>query len=162
MRAPFSRKYVSEKGIAMSNWSKTFQTFWSHSFVFPLENNLKIEISRFLLPLKDNLLDTFNKSRTPTSGIHVSEQDIVMPNWSKSFQQFWSHSTVFNLQRLSKNLNFHSCFTFNRPTVGYSQRNVCRYFQKICRWPRYSDVKLIKSNSNFLVRLVRFSFRKTT
>ena len=36
-RAPTSRKYVVEKGLAMSNWSKTFETFWSHSCVFALE-----------------------------------------------------------------------------------------------------------------------------
>ena len=34
MRAPTSRKYVAEQGIAMPNGSKTFQIFRSHSSVF--------------------------------------------------------------------------------------------------------------------------------
>ena len=37
--APTSRKYVAQQGIGtiMSNLSKTFQTFLSHSSVFALE-----------------------------------------------------------------------------------------------------------------------------
>ena len=41
-RAPTSRKYVSGQAVMMPNWSKTFQTFWSHFFVFTLKNNIKI------------------------------------------------------------------------------------------------------------------------
>ena len=36
-RVPFSRKYIAEQGVAMSIWSKTFQTFWSHSSGFALQ-----------------------------------------------------------------------------------------------------------------------------
>ena len=41
-RAPTSGKYVGEKGIVMSNWSKWFQTSWSHSSVCALEKEPKI------------------------------------------------------------------------------------------------------------------------
>ena len=37
------------------------------------------------LPLKDTLSDTFSETRAPTYRKFVAEQDIVMPNWSKTF-----------------------------------------------------------------------------
>ena len=40
-RAPTSRKHVAEQGIKMPNCSKTFQGFWSRSFVFALEKQPK-------------------------------------------------------------------------------------------------------------------------
>ena len=159
-RAPTSRKYVSEQAIVMPNWSKTFQNFWSHSFVFALENNLKIKISRVFLPLKDILLDTFSETRAPTSRKHVSEQSIVMSNWSMKFQTFWSHSSAFPLEKQPKNINFQSFFISNRPFAGYFQWNACIYFQKICMWRRYSGAKFIKNVSNFFVALLHFGFRK--
>ena len=109
-RAPTSRKYVSEQAIVMPNWSKTFQTFWSHSFIFALENNLKIKISRDFLPIKNTSLDTFSETRALTSRKHVSEQSIVMSNWSIKFQTFWSHSSAFPLEKQPKNINFQSFF----------------------------------------------------
>ena len=49
--------------------------------------------------------------RTPTSEIYVVEQDILMPNWSKTFQTFRSHSSVFATEKLRKSLNFQRFFT---------------------------------------------------
>ena len=207
----------------MPNWSNTFWTFWSHSFVFAWENDLKIWISRVFSPLKDTLLDTFHETRAPTCRKHVSEQAIVISNWSIKFQTFWSHSSVFPLEKQPKNLNFHSFFTSNKPFVGYFQWrrartsrkylakqgvvmpnwtkiiqtfrshssistienlpknlnfqslfisnrsfggyfqwNVCTYFQRIYSLTMYSDAKLIKNNSKFLVTLLRFCYRETT
>ena len=83
-----------------------------------------------------------------------------MLNWSKTFQTFRSHSSVFNLEKLPNNLNFHSFFNSNRAFGGYFQWNACTYFQKICNWARYSDVKLIKNIWNFLFTLLCFYFRK--
>ena len=37
------------------------------------------------LPLIDPLLATFNETRAPTSKKYVTEQGIVMQNWSKTF-----------------------------------------------------------------------------
>ena len=106
----YFQKYVAEQGIVMPNWSNTFWTFWSHSFVFAWENDLKIWISRVFSPLKDTLLDTFHETRAPTCRKHVYEQAIVMSNWSIKFQTFWSHSSVFPLEKQPKNLNFYSFF----------------------------------------------------
>ena len=112
------------------------------------------------LPLKDNLVATFSETRAPTSRKYVAEQDTMMPNWSKTFQNFWSHFSVFALEKQPKNLNFQSVFTSKRPFGGYFLWNACTYFQKICSWTRYSDSKLSKNISNFLAALLRFSFRK--
>ena len=160
--APSSRKYVAEQGIVMPNWSNTFWTFWSHSFVFAWENDLKIWISRVFSPLKDTLLDTFHETRAPTCRKHVSEQAIVISNWSIKFQTFWSHSSVFPLEKQPKNLNFYSFFASNTPFVGYFEWKTCTYFHKIGSWTRYSDAILIKNISNFVVALLRLSSRKTT
>ena len=105
---------------------------------------------------------TFNKRRAPTSRIYICEQGIVMPNLSKMFQTFWLHSSIFNLEKPPKNLNFYSFFLplINRAFGGYFQWNACTYFQKICNWRRYCDAKLIKNISNFLVALIPFCFRK--
>ena len=103
---------------------------------------------------------TFNKTYAATSRKYVAGQGIVMLNWSKTSQTFWSHSSVFSLEKQPKNLNFQSVFDSKRPFGGYFQRNACTYFQKICSWTRYSDSKLIKNISNFLVALLRFCFRK--
>ena len=35
-----TKKYIAEKGIRMPNLSETSQSFWSHSSVFTLGNNL--------------------------------------------------------------------------------------------------------------------------
>ena len=105
-------------------------------------------------------MTTFSETRAPTSRKYVTEQGIAMPNWSKTFQTFLSHSSVFNLEKLPENLNFQSFFTSNRAFGGYFQWNVDPYFQKICSWRRYSDAKLIKNISNFLVALLSFCFRK--
>ena len=41
MHAHISKKYVAEQGIAMPNWSETFETFWWHSYPFALEKQRK-------------------------------------------------------------------------------------------------------------------------
>ena len=73
---------------------------------------------------------TFNERRVQTSRKYVAEQGIVMPNSSKTFPTFRSHSCVFALEKKPKNLIFDSFFlplidplvaTFNEahgPTSG--------------------------------------------
>ena len=63
----------------------------------------------------------FNETRAPTSKKYVAEQGMVMPNWSKTFQTFWSHSSNFALEKQPKNITFHSVFTSKRPFNGYIQ-----------------------------------------
>ena len=60
--------------------------------------------------LRDPLVVTFNETRAPTSRKNVAEQGIVMPNWSKTSQTFWSHYSVFALEKHPKNLNFQSFY----------------------------------------------------
>ena len=60
--------------------------------------------------MKQALVTTFNETGAPTSRKYVAEQDIVMANSSKTFQTFWSHSSVFALEKQPKNLNFQRGF----------------------------------------------------
>ena len=108
------------------------------------------------------MVDTFNETRAPNSRKYVAEQGMLMPNWSKPFQTFWPHSSVFALEKQHRNKNFQRFFTSKRPFGGYFQWNTCTYFHKICSWTRHSDAKLIKNISNFLFALLHFCFRKTT
>ena len=103
---------------------------------------------------------TFNETCTPTSREYIVEQCIVMPNWSKTFQTFWSHSSVFALEKQPKHPISQSLFISNRPFGGYFQWNLCTYFQKICIWTRYSDATLMKIIWNFFVAFHSFCFRK--
>ena len=70
------------------------------------------------------------------------------------------HSFFLALEKQPKNLNFHNVFSSNRHFGGYFEGKVCTYYQKICSWRSYSDAKLIKIISNFLVALLRICFRK--
>ena len=98
-RAPTSRKNVAEQDIVMPNWSKIFQTFWSHSSVFDLEKQLKnLNFQSFFI-CDSPFVATFNKTRATTSRKHVAELGIVMPHWSKLFRIFLSHCTVFAVEK---------------------------------------------------------------
>ena len=80
---PTSRKYVAEKGMVMPNRSKPFQTLWSHSSVFALEQQPKNLNFQSFLPLGDPLVPTFNETHLPTPMKYVAEQGIRMSNLSK-------------------------------------------------------------------------------
>ena len=108
-RATTFRSYVAEQGIVMSNWLKTFHTFWSHSSIFALEKQPKnLNFQSFLLPLGDPLVPTFNETRETTFTNYLAEQGIAMSNWWKTFHTFWSHCSICALQKQPKNLNFQS------------------------------------------------------
>ena len=77
-------------------------------------------IFRVFLPLINPLVATCNKTRTLTSRKYIAQQDIMIPNWSKIIQNFWSHSSILLcIEKLQKNLNFQSFFTSNRPFGRY-------------------------------------------
>ena len=78
--APTSRKYVTEEGIVMPNWSKAFETFCSHYSVFALENNLRIIFFRVFLPLIDPLVVTCSGTCAPTSRKYVARKGLMMPD----------------------------------------------------------------------------------
>ena len=113
-----------------------------------------------LLPLKDPLVVTFNERRAPTSRKYVAEQGIVMPNWSKTCQTFWSQSSVFSLEKQPKNLKFHGVFTSKRLFGGYFQWNACTFFRKHVAEQGIVMPKWSKTFQNFLVALHCFCFRK--
>ena len=96
-RANAFRKYGSEQGIMMPNWSKTFQNFWSHSSVFNWERLPKNLNFHSVLPLIEPLVATFSETCAPTSRQYVAEEGIVMPNWLKKFQAFCSLSSLLTL-----------------------------------------------------------------
>ena len=60
---------------------------------------------------------------------NVAEQGIAIPNWSKTFQTFWSRPPVFALKTQPKNLSFHNFFISKWIASGYFQGNVCTHFQ---------------------------------
>ena len=80
---------------------------------------------------------TFNERRAPTSRNSVAEQGIVMSNCSKTFQTYWSHSSVFALEKQPKNLTFHIFFISKRIVGGYFQGNACT--QKDMNIPKLSE-----------------------
>ena len=105
---------------------------------------------------------TFKKTCAFTSRKYLSEPRTIIPSLWEKFQFSWSHSSVFADEKEHKNLKFLEFFTCKRRFGGYFQWIACTYFLKICRLTKYSNAKLIKNISNFLVALLRFCFRKTT
>ena len=159
----YFQKICSWTSIAMPNWSKTFQAIWWNSSILVLEKQPKnIHYSDIFLPLREPLVATFNETRAPTSRKHVANQGIVIPNWSKTFQRFWFHSSVSTLGKQPEKLNFQRFFNSKGIFGSYFQWNACTYFPKICSWTSYNNVKLIKNISNSFVTLLRFSLRKIT
>ena len=56
------------------------------------------------------MVASLNGTRAPTSKKCVAEKGIVMPNWLKSFQTFWLHSSIFALEKQLQKPNFQSFF----------------------------------------------------
>ena len=107
-RAPTSRKYVAEQGIVMLNWSKTFQFFWFHSFVFPLEKQrINRDFHSFFISKK--ILGDYFRGNACT---HFQKICIWFRHDHSKFirdtSKFWSHSSIFALEEQPQNLNFCS------------------------------------------------------
>ena len=64
---------------------------------------------------------SFNETGAPTSRKYVVEQGLLTLNWSKTFQAFWSHSSLFALEEQHEKLNFQSFFTSKEPFGGQFQ-----------------------------------------
>ena len=82
---------------------------------------------------------TFNELRAPTSKKHVPEEGIVMPNWLKTFQTFWSHSSVIALEKQPKNPNFPRGLlvtTFNVTLAPTSRRCVAEQCTVMPNWSK--------------------------
>ena len=61
---------------------------------------------------------TLNETRAPSSRNHLAEQGIIMSNWWKLFQTYWSLSSVFTSEKQPKNLSFHSFSPLRDPLVA--------------------------------------------
>ena len=75
---------------------------------------------------------TFKKRYKLAPRKNESEPGRIIPNLSERLQFFWSHSSVFALEKQAKNLNFQSFFTSKLFFGGYFQQNECTQFEKIC------------------------------
>ena len=64
---------------------------------------------------------TFKETRATISIKFVTEQGIVMSKWSKTFENFWLHSSGFVLVKQRKKLNFQRFSTHKRPFGGCFQ-----------------------------------------
>ena len=53
---------------------------------------------------------TFSARHAPTSKKYVEELGIVIPNWPKIIQIFWSHSSIFALEKQPKHPILQSLF----------------------------------------------------
>ena len=81
---------------------------------------------------------TFNERRAPTSRNNVAEQGIVMSNRSKTFQTYWSHSSIFALEKQPKNLSFHIFFISKRIVGGYFKETCA--LKKGINIPKLSEI----------------------
>ena len=61
---------------------------------------------------------SFSETGAPTSRKYVVEQGLPTPNWSKAFQTFWLHSSVFALEEQPKKLNFQSFLPLSNSSVA--------------------------------------------
>ena len=48
----------------------------------------------------------FSEMGAFTSGRYEVEQVVLIPNLSETLEDFWSHSSIFALEKYSKNLSF--------------------------------------------------------
>ena len=63
-------------------------------------------------------MTTFRETCPLTSKKYVSEPGMIIANLSEIFQFFWSHSSVFILEKKHKNLNFQSFLPLRDPLMA--------------------------------------------
>ena len=108
---PTSRKYVAEQGILTEKLIKHISNFLDALLRFCFRKiTWKSKFSVFFL-LRNPFYATFNETRAPTSRKYLAEQGLVMRTWSRAFQTFWLHSSVFALDPLV------ACFNETRATT---------------------------------------------
>ena len=103
-----------------------------------------------------------NETRAPTFRNYVAEQGVVMPSWSKPFQSSWSHSSVFALQKLIKNLNFQSFFTSKSPLVATFNEMRASTSRKYVAEQGIVMPNWWKTFQNFLLHFSVFALEKLT
>ena len=108
--APTFRKNVAEADIVTSNFFKSLQSFWSQPPLLLLE--------RVFLPLRGLAVAASSETDVFTSRWYEVEQIVLIPNLSETLEDFWSHSSVFALEKYSKSLSFKSIFTTKKTLVA--------------------------------------------
>ena len=120
--APTFRKNVAEADIVTSNFFKSLQSFWSQPPLLLLE--------RVFLPLRGLAVAASSETDVFTSRWYEVEQIVLIPNLSETLEDFWSHSSVFALEKYSKSLSFKSIFTTKKTLVA-TFSETCRPISKI-------------------------------
>ena len=69
------------------------------------------------LPLRGLAVAAFSETGAFDSRWYEVEQVVLIPNLSETLEDFWSHSSVFALEKYSKNLSFKSIFTTKKTLV---------------------------------------------
>ena len=149
-----------------SKFLKKFQFFWLHPPVFALEKQPKNLNFQSLFTSKRPFRGYYQRNRCTYFQKICTLKGMVLPNWPKTFETFWSHFSVFAIQKQLKNLNFQRLFTHKKTfgayfqRGGYFQRNACSYFQEICSWTRNSNAKLMKNIHTFWLHSSIFALEK--
>ena len=60
---------------------------------------LKVLNFQIFLSKKEPLVATFSETCALTSRKQIIEPGIIIPNWLENLQRFWSHSSVFTLEK---------------------------------------------------------------
>ena len=108
--APTFRKNVAEADIITSNFFKSLQFFWSQPPLLLLE--------RVFYLLKRLGGGCFQWDGCVHFRWYEVEQVVLIPNLSETLKDFSSHSSVFVLEKCSKNLSFKSIFTTKKTLVA--------------------------------------------
>ena len=99
---------------------------------------------------------TFNEKRAPTSIKYVAESDIIMTNFFQSLQLFWSHSSVFALEKVAWKSKFSELFYLLEALVAaFSEMGAPK-----SSWARSNNFKCIRDIAILLVALLCFHLRK--
>ena len=90
-----------EQVVLIPNLSETLEDFSSHSSVFVLEKCSKNLSFKSIFTTKKTLLATFSETCGPMFKEYVASQGIMMPKLLETLQCFWSHFSLFALEKYS-------------------------------------------------------------
>ena len=113
----YSWKYVVKQGEPTPNWSKLFQTFWSHSSVLVLEKNSENLNCQSSFTFKKPFGGNFKRNKCTYFKNYIVKIGLQTPKWAEAFLIFWPNCSIFSLEKQTEKLNFHSYFT-SKKTFG--------------------------------------------
>ena len=89
---------------------------------------------------------TFNETRARTSRKYVAKKGIAMPNWSKAFPTFRSHSSVLSLEKQPKNLVDPLVAIFKERRAPTSRKHVAEQGILMPNWSKI--IRTYRSHSS--------------